>query len=102
VSSHGSERRRDETPMKIVLDLQGAQSDSRFRGIGRFSLGLAQAIAREARQHELWVVLNGRFPESIEPLRARFESLVPRDRICVFRTPGPVAELDMTNAWRAQ
>ncbi|MBV9492190.1 MAG: glycosyltransferase family 4 protein [Verrucomicrobia bacterium] len=88
--------------MKIVLDLQGAQSDSRFRGIGRYSLALSEAIAREGPQHELWVALNGRFPGSIEPLRARFEAIIPRERICVFQIPGPVAELEPANAWRMQ
>jgi hypothetical protein len=39
--------------MRIVLDLQGAQIESRFRGIGRYSLSLAQGIAREAKQHEV-------------------------------------------------
>jgi len=45
--------------MRIVVDLQGAQSESRFRGIGRYSLGLAKAIAREAGQHEVWLALGG-------------------------------------------
>ena len=88
--------------MRIVLDLQGAQSESRFRGIGRYSLALAEAIAREAGQHEIWLTLSGRFPESIDPLRARFANLVPAERIRVFELPGPVAEVDLANAWRMQ
>ena len=79
--------------MRIVLDLQGAQSDSRFRGIGRYSLALAQAIAREARNHEIWLALSGNFPDSIEPLRAEFADLIPPERIRVFELPGPVAEM---------
>jgi glycosyltransferase involved in cell wall biosynthesis len=88
--------------MRIVLDLQGAQSDSRFRGIGRYSLALAEAIAREAGQHEVWLTLSGRFPESIEPLRAAFTDLIPLERIRIFELPGPVAELNLNNAWRMQ
>ena len=38
--------------------------------------------------------MSGRFGDSIEPLRARFASLVPAERIRVFELPGPVAELD--------
>jgi hypothetical protein len=46
--------------MRIVLDLQGAQSETgRFRGIGGYSLALAEAIAREAGQHDVRLVLNG-------------------------------------------
>ena len=78
--------------MRIVVDLQGAQSESRFRGIGRYSLGLAEALIREARDHEIWLALSDRFPDSVEPLRARFMNLVPAERIRVFELPGPVAE----------
>jgi glycosyltransferase involved in cell wall biosynthesis len=89
--------------MRIVLDLQGAQSEtSRFRGIGRYSLALAEAIAREPGQHDVWLVLNGRFPDSIEPLRAEFAHLIPPERIRIFELPGPVAEEDPANSWRRQ
>ena len=71
--------------MRIVLDLQGAQSEtSRFRGIGRYSLALAEAIAREAGHHDVWLALNGRFPDSIEPLRAQFAHLIPPKQIRIF------------------
>jgi glycosyltransferase involved in cell wall biosynthesis len=87
--------------MKIVLDLQGAQSESsRFRGIGRYSLAFARAIAQEAGQHEVWLALNGRYSESAERLREEFANLIPGERIRVFELPGPVAELDPGNAWR--
>jgi glycosyltransferase involved in cell wall biosynthesis len=87
--------------MRIVLDLQGAQSSgSRNRGIGRYSLSLAQAMARQAGKHELWLVLNGRFADTIEPLRAAFERLVPQHRIRVFDVPGPVAEMAPANHTR--
>jgi len=87
--------------VRIVLDLQGAQSDSRFRGIGRYSLALAQAIVAGAGRHEVWLALSGRFPESLDPLRDAFAGLVPPERIRIFELPGPVAELDPANAWRA-
>ncbi|MBV9104949.1 MAG: glycosyltransferase family 4 protein, partial [Verrucomicrobia bacterium] len=64
---------------------------------------LAQSIAQEAvRKHEIWVALSGRFPDSIEPLRAAFADLIPRDRVRVFELPGPVAEMEPANAWRRQ
>ncbi len=88
--------------MRIVLDLQGVQSESRFRGIGRYSLALAEAIIREGAQHEVWLALNGRYVDSIEPLRARFANLVPAEHIRVFELPGPVAEADLANTWRMQ
>jgi len=32
--------------MRIVIDMQGAQTESRFRGIGRYTLAFAQAVVR--------------------------------------------------------
>ena len=34
--------------MRVLIDMQGAQTASRFRGIGRYSLSLTQAMARLA------------------------------------------------------
>jgi glycosyltransferase involved in cell wall biosynthesis len=85
------------------LDLQGAQSDTnRFRGIGRYSLALARAIARQAGEHDVWLALNGRIPDSLEPLRSEFAHLIPPERIRIFELPGPVAEENPANSWRRQ
>ena len=86
--------------MKIVVDLQGAQTESRFRGIGRYALSLTLSLAHQAKEHELWIVLNSSFPETIEPLRAAFEGILPQDRIAVFDIPGPSSGVDPLNAWR--
>jgi len=73
--------------MRIVLDLQGAQTESRFRGIGRYSLALAQAIARNAGEHDIWIVLNARMPESIPVLKFAFADLIPESRVRIFDVP---------------
>jgi glycosyltransferase involved in cell wall biosynthesis len=88
--------------MRIVLDLQGAQTQSRFRGIGRYSLSFALALARNAGEHELWLVLNGAFPEVILDIRRGFKGLVPNERIRVFEAPTPVVGNDPANALRAR
>ena len=86
--------------MKLVIDLQGAQSASRHRGIGRYSLALAEAMARQAGGHEVWIALNGAFRDTIEPLRAAFDTLLPQERIAVWEAPTPVTEIDPANGWR--
>ncbi|MFL1490567.1 glycosyltransferase family 4 protein [Pseudomonas antarctica] len=80
--------------MRLVIDLQGAQSESRFRGIGRYSLSLALAMAKNAGDHEIWVVLNGRMPDSISDIRDAFSTLVPKERIRIFDVPD-----DLSSAW---
>ena len=67
--------------LRIAVDMQGAQSESRFRGIGRYAMAFAAALARNAGSHEIWLVLNGAFPESVANIRRTFDSLVPAERI---------------------
>jgi glycosyltransferase involved in cell wall biosynthesis len=88
--------------MRIVIDLQGAQCDSRFRGIGRYSLSLALAMARNAKDHEVWLALNSAFPQSILDLRQAFEGLVNPEHIRIFNNSGHTAEVEPTNAWRVR
>jgi len=73
--------------MRIVIDLQGAQSESRFRGIGRYSMSLAQAMVRNAGEHEIWLALNSRLPDSISDIRTAFAGLIPQERIRIFDVP---------------
>jgi glycosyltransferase involved in cell wall biosynthesis len=77
--------------MRIVLDLQGAQSNSRYRGIGRYSLSMAKAFAAEAGEHELWLMLNGRYDDASFDLINQFEGLIPRERIVVDELPHGIA-----------
>ena len=88
--------------MRILLDLQGAQNDSRYRGIGRYSLALARAVIEQAGRHDVWIVLNSRFARSALELRAAFSGLLPDYRIRAFDVPGPVAELAPENWWRTR
>jgi glycosyltransferase involved in cell wall biosynthesis len=88
--------------VRIVIDMQGAQSESRSRGIGRYSLALALAIARNAQHHELWLVLNGALGAAIEEIRTAFAGLVPRERIRVFDILAPSAEIEARNSPRSR
>jgi len=86
--------------MRIVLDLQGAQTESRYRGIGRYTLSLAKAIVRQAEEHEIILTLNGLFPDTIDPIRTVFDGLVSQENILVWQAPSPVREMDPVNTWR--
>lgn len=88
--------------MRIVIDLQSPQGVSKNRGMGRYSLSLAQAMAKVATNHEIWIALNGLFPDTIDPLKAAFERLVPPEQIVVWEAPGPVAACDPANTWRRE
>lgn len=88
--------------MRIVIDMQGAQTESRFRGIGRYVMGFAKGVARMRGGHELVLVLNGMLGESIEAIRAEFEKLLPQENIRVWQAVGPVEDVIEDNATRRE
>lgn len=73
--------------MRIVIDMQGAQTESRFRGIGRYTMSLVKAIVKQAKNHEIFLVLNATMPESIHTIRKAFDGLLPSNRIRIFEAP---------------
>ncbi|MDB5907149.1 MAG: glycosyltransferase [Massilia sp.] len=87
--------------MRIVIDLQGAQSSgSRHRGIGRYTLSLARAIARNRGGHEVLIALNGLFADTIAPIRQAFAGLLPQENLRIWEAPGPVSSSHAGNQWR--
>lgn len=88
--------------MRILIDLQGAQSGSRHRGIGRYSTSLAKAIIRNAANHDILVLLNGLFTENISQVIDDFSSILAADRFVIFSSPGPVEGLQPEHAWRKE
>lgn len=88
--------------MRIVIDLQGAQTESRYRGIGRYSLSLAKAIAKNRGEHEVLIVLSALFPDTIEPIRTSFDALLPQENIRVWRAISPVRECQAGNEHRRE
>jgi len=88
--------------MRIVIDMQGAQTESRFRGIGRYTLAFAQAVARNRGEHEVLLALSGLFPETIEPIRAAFDGLLPQENIRVWHAVGPVKDQEPRNQTRRE
>lgn len=87
--------------MRIVVDMQGAQSGSRFRGIGRYTIAFVQALVRNSpADHQFILALNGLYPETIEPIRSLFADLVDPGNIVVWHGAAPIAFLDADNDWR--
>ncbi len=87
--------------MRIVFDLQSCQTpNSRYRGIGRYSLAHVRACIRQAGARQVVLLLNDRYPQSIADLRAEFTGLLdPRD-IQVFSSLGGLSDIGPGNSWR--
>lgn len=88
--------------MRIVIDMQGAQSESRFRGIGRYTMSFVKAILRNRGEHDIVLALNGLFPETIESIRTTFDGLLPQDNIRIWNAPAPVYECEPVNERRRE
>ncbi|HQT42583.1 MAG TPA: glycosyltransferase, partial [Halothiobacillus sp.] len=83
--------------MRLVIDMQGAQTASRFRGIGRYTMSLVKEMVRQRGEHEILLVLNASYADTIEPIRAAFADLLPAQAIQVFTVAGPVGGHDVAN-----
>lgn len=77
--------------MRIVIDMQGAQTQSRYRGIGRYTISLAKAIASDNKKHEIILALSGLFPETILQIKEEFANIVGAEKIVVWNAPGPIS-----------
>ena len=86
--------------MRVLIDLQGAQTGSRFRGIGRYSLELTKGILRNSGDHEILILLNGLLSDSLDGIRLELKDLISPDRIFVWEGVGPTAVVDSSNQWR--
>ncbi|MDT8331970.1 glycosyltransferase [Roseomonas gilardii] len=80
--------------MRLLIDMQGAQGTSRLRGIGRYSRDLALSLAREARGHEVHLLLNGTLGDGGDALREAFGDLLPDSAF--HRWWGPEGAPDVT------
>jgi len=83
--------------MRIVIDLQGAQSASRYRGIGRYSLSIAKAIVKNRDKHEVIIALSNLFPDTIEEIKKEFENLLPKENIKVWNAVSSVNDFHEEN-----
>jgi glycosyltransferase involved in cell wall biosynthesis len=88
--------------MRILIDLQGAQTTSKFRGIGRYSLSFTRGIIKNKKQHEVFVLLNGLIPESIPSIYEYLSDVLPRSFFLVWYAPGPVMDVLGNNEIRRE
>lgn len=88
--------------MRIVIDMQGMQSESSYRGIGRYTTSLVQAIVRNNIKHDIILILNSLFPKSIELVRSAFHGILPQEKIRVWYSPNNVSSNDYKNKNRRE
>jgi glycosyltransferase involved in cell wall biosynthesis len=74
--------------MRISIDMQGALTHgSRRRGIGRYTSQLISAVAQEAHNHDLQLVLNSNFQDACDEIERRFRGYLPKQAFSFYNTP---------------
>src|SRR5258708_37376216 len=86
--------------MNFLLDLQALQSDSRARGIGRYSRGLAGAILQQSPD-KISVLVNLSHAD-FEEVEYWLDGRVARDRVRVFHGLKRIRGMDDQNQARAR
>lgn len=88
--------------MRVVLDLQACQAGSRFRGIGRYSISLANSLVAEllGRGHEVVIALSGAFRDEAAQVRTYLDKQFPGLSYIEFSVLSPCAAQDSENLWR--
>lgn len=86
--------------MRLVIDMIGAQSASRARGIGRYTLELARALAAEPRDHEVLLAVCEDIGASADLIRTDFPELAAQGHVVGYRTLRHVTYEDPADAWR--
>lgn len=87
--------------MKIIIDLQGCQTENRFKASGKRIHALTSAFLREAASQDVWLALNSAFHESATELRNEFSDFISKDRILLYDVASPVAQTNPAHAARA-
>lgn len=86
--------------MRLLIDLQGAQSESRYRGIGRYTLSIVEGILAHRGDHEVILLVSGNLQPGLNDVRRRFSHLGTGVTLCEWQAPGKLAANDPANSVR--
>lgn len=76
--------------LHILIDVQGYQSESKFRGVGRSTYEMSRAIIKNAGKHRVSILMNGMYPiDSINEIKNSWGDILPQGRNVYFFSCGP-------------
>ncbi len=74
--------------MRIVIDLQALNTGSRFRGIGRYLMGLTEELLRQGKKNEFILVINSlNGGDVLAELVTSFKGLIDEKNIRIITSP---------------
>lgn len=85
--------------MRLLIDYQGAQSESRYRGIGRYSSSLVKALlAQTTDEDHIELLLNMRLPTFIQSIHSELAQHLNVGQFRLLEVAGPVREIVADNS----
>ncbi|EEE1377373.1 glycosyltransferase family 4 protein [Salmonella enterica subsp. diarizonae] len=89
--------------MHILIDVQGYQSESRFRGIGRSTLAMSRAIIQNSEGHRVSILINGMYPiDNINNVKKAYYDILADEEMFIFSAAGPTAYCNTDNHGRSK
>ncbi|NVK01964.1 MAG: glycosyltransferase family 4 protein [Oceanospirillaceae bacterium] len=82
--------------MKIVIDMQAVQSESKYRGIGGYARNFVLGLLTSDCEHEFILVFNGLLNSDSDEIVNSYKGLVSSDHIKLWNAVGPVS------AWKEE
>lgn len=74
--------------------MQGAQTSSRYRGIGRYTLSLTKSLLQNNESHHIILLLNTSLPQFIEDIKIQFKDLIDPQDILLWQPPAFISQDD--------
>ncbi len=89
--------------MHILIDVQGYQSESKVRGIGRSTLAMSRAIIENAGEHRVSILINGMYPiDNINDVKMAYRDLLTDEDMFIFSAVAPTAYRHIENHGRSK
>ena len=71
--------------MRIIIDIQSLQTDSKYRGIGNYSLALVKKLLEVNKKHEIMLLANYNSDEDLTFIHNEFDGLFNLNNLKVFQ-----------------
>lgn len=79
----------NDSKLRIVVDMQGAQNGSRYRGIGRYTFAFTDALVRLCgEKHDVFLAFNSDFGSEIPSLIEHFQDKVSVKNMLIWGPTG--------------
>jgi glycosyltransferase involved in cell wall biosynthesis len=88
--------------MKLIIDIQSMQSESKYRGIGTYSFEFTKSILKNAGSNEVILIVNDLFDNEIEEIINKFDGLILLNNIRTFSLPSQLLSSEISHSLKIE